>query len=413
MYKSIKTEIANLIGKRVSTNSLQFRLTVELIALSVISLTSVTVWAGWRMEQAVVNNHKQMLEYVAMRFPDQVEMYMETGGVKVGIERTLNKVATSELAILVKGDNGEIIAKSANNYDLSTDLQNIGYSKVPTTPQIIKISDRYVVMCGSSLTVNGQVVGKVYLSQDITKDQLQLNSGIYGLIIVSIMATGILILAIALRIRKALSPLQEMSQMASMISIEDLSAAKLQLAKAPDEILGLAQTFNEMLQRLSGAWEQQRQFVGNVSHELRTPLTVICGYLQSLLRRGDNLSIYQKQAIETASAETERTIQMLQDLLDLARADSGNLHFRQAPVFLNTLVTEVAAMSAKVSDRSVTAITSDQDIVALADQDRLQQVLINLVDNAIKYSTEPVEIKLETKEDQAMIHVCDRGIGIA
>ncbi|MFN9860536.1 MAG: sensor histidine kinase, partial [Pseudanabaena sp.] len=79
----------------------------------------------------------------------------------------------------------------------------------------------------------------------------------------------------------------------------------------------------------------------------------------------------------------------------------------------NTLVTEVAAMSAKVSDRSVTAITSDQDIVALADQDRLQQVLINLVDNAIKYSTEPVEIKLETKEDQAMIHVCDRGIGIA
>ncbi|MFN6067037.1 MAG: hypothetical protein ACK45T_07695 [Pseudanabaena sp.] len=96
MYKSIKTEIANLIGKRVSTNSLQFRLTVELIALSVISLTSVTVWAGWRMEQAVVNNHKQMLEYVAMRFPDQVEMYMETGGVKAGIERTLNKVATSE-----------------------------------------------------------------------------------------------------------------------------------------------------------------------------------------------------------------------------------------------------------------------------------------------------------------------------
>jgi len=272
-----------------------------------------------------------------------------------------------------------------------------------------------VVMCGNSLTVNGKVVGKVYLSQDITKDQLQLNNGIYGLIIVSISATMILIVAITLRIRKALFPLEQMSQMASLISIDDLSAAKLELAKAPDEILGLAQTFNEMLQRLSSAWEQQRQFVGNVSHELRTPLTVIGGYLQSLLRRGDNLSVYQKQAIATASAETERTIQMLQDLLDLARADSGNLHFRQAPVFLNTLVTEVAAMSAKVSDRSVTAITlnQDQDIVALADQDRLQQVLINLVDNAIKYSADPVEIQLETREDQAIIHICDRGIGIA
>jgi signal transduction histidine kinase len=413
MKKSIRTAISNIFRKRVSHTSLQFRLTVELIALSVISLTGVSVWSGWQMEQTVVNGHKQMLEYVAMRFPDQVEMYMETGGIKAGIERTSNKVATSELAILVKGDNGEVIAKSANNYDLSADLQNIGDSEVPNTPQVIQIGDRYVVMCGNNLTVNGKVVGKVYLSQDITKDQLQLNHGIYGLIIVSISATVILIVAIALRIRKALSPLQEMSQMASVISIDDLSAAKLELAKAPDEILGLAQTFNEMLLRLSSAWEQQRQFVGNVSHELRTPLTVIGGYLQSLLRRGDNLSIYQKQAIETASAETERTIQMLQDLLDLARADSGNLHFRQAPVFLNTLVAEVAAMSAKVSDRSVTAIVQDQDIVALADQDRLQQVLINLVDNAIKYSADPVEIQLEIREDQAMIHVCDHGIGIA
>jgi len=413
MDKSTKQAIANIFRKRVSHTSLQFRLTVELIALSVISLTGVTVWAGWQMEQTVVNSHKQMLEYVAMRFPDQVEMYMETGGIKAGIERTSNKFATSELAILVKGDNGEVIAKSANDYDLSADIQNIGNTQVPTTPQVIQIGKRYVVMCGNNLTVNGKLLGKVYLSQDITNDQLQLNNSLYGLIIVSIGATMIMIVAIALRIRKALSPLQEVSQMASAISIDDLSDAKLELAKAPDEILGLAQTFNEMLQRLSSAWEQQRQFVGNVSHELRTPLTVIGGYLQSLLRRGDNLSVYQKQAIETASAETERTIQMLQDLLDLARADSGNLHFRQAPVFLNTLVAEVAAMSAKVSDRSVIAIAQSQDIVALADQDRLQQVLINLVDNAIKYSADPVEIQLETREDQAMIHVCDRGIGIA
>ncbi|OIP78874.1 MAG: two-component sensor histidine kinase [Oscillatoriales cyanobacterium CG2_30_44_21] len=413
MYKSIRKAISNLLGKRVSPTSLQFRLAVELIALSVISLTSVSIWSGWRMEQTLVTSHKQMLEYIAVRFPEQVEMYMETGGIQAGIERTSNKVSTSGLAVLVESAEGKVLAKSVNNDDLSTDLTNIGYTKVPTTPQVIQIGNRYVVMCGNTLTINGKLVGKVYLSQDITSEQQQLSKGLHGLVIVSGFTTMILIFAIATRIRKALSPLEQMSQMASIISIDDLSAAKLQLAKAPDEILGLAQAFNEMLHRLSGAWEQQRQFVGNVSHELRTPLTVICGYLQSLLRRGDNLSIYQKQAIETASAEAERTIQMLQDLLDLARADSGNLHFRQAPVFLNTLVAEVAAMSAKVSDRSVTAIAPDRDIVALADQDRLQQVLINLVDNAIKYSSDPVEIKLETKEDQTIINVCDHGIGIA
>jgi signal transduction histidine kinase len=206
--------------------------------------------------------------------------------------------------------------------------------------------------------------------------------------------------------------LAQMSQIASNVSADDLGAAQLELQQAPDEILGLATAFNEMTVRLSGAWEQQRQFVGNVSHELRTPLSVVLGYLQSLLRRGDNLSTHQQHALETAIAETDRTIRMLQDLLDLARADSGNLHFRQSPVVLNTLIAEVVAMSQKVSKYPISVPTTSDDIVALADQDRLMQVLINLVDNAIKYSNSPIELILEQTADRAIIHIQDRGIGI-
>ncbi|NJL91347.1 MAG: HAMP domain-containing histidine kinase [Coleofasciculaceae cyanobacterium SM2_1_6] len=414
MYNSLRKVINNLFGRRISPTSLQFRLTIELVTISIISLGSVSIWAGWRMEQTLIASHKQLLEYIATRFPEQVEMYMEEGGLEVGIERTTNKVSTSGLSVIVQNPDGQILTKLIGNNDVFLNHQDIiTYGEVATSPQVIKFGDRYVVLCGNPLNINGKLVGKFYLSQDITNEQIQLNNSVYGLTIISILATIILILVIIQRIRKALSPLAQMSQMASIISIDDLQGAKLQLAQAPDEIRGLAQAFNEMLLRLSDAWEQQRQFVGNVSHELRTPLTVICGYLQSLLRRGDNLSTYQQQALETASAETERTIQMLQDLLDLARADSGNLHFRQNPVFLNTLIAEVAAMSEKVSDRSVRLLPVNQDIVALADQDRLQQALINLVDNAIKYSAEAVEIKLESTGDQAIISVCDRGIGIS
>jgi signal transduction histidine kinase len=412
MLQSFRKVINNLFGKRISPTSLQFRLTIELIAISIISLGSVSIWAGWQMERALITSHKQLLEYIATRFPEQVTMYMEMGSLQTGIEKTTSKVSTSGLSILVQSPDGQMLAKSVQSN--STDPSNIiATTQIPDSPQVIKFGDRYVVMCGTPLMIKGKSVATVYLSQDITTEQGQLSNGIYGLIIVSILAIFILIVAIAHRIRKALYPLAHMSEIASIVSFEDLNSAKLELAQAPDEIRGLAQAFNEMLLRLSSSWEQQRQFVGNVSHELRTPLTIIDGYLQSLLRRGDNLSIYQKQALETASAETERTIQMLQDLLDLARADSGNLHFRQAPVFLNTLVAEVAAMSAKVSDRIVKLVPVDEDIVALADQDRLQQVLINLVDNAIKYSSEPVEIKLDSNEEQTIIHVCDRGIGIS
>ncbi|MFM7795063.1 MAG: HAMP domain-containing protein, partial [Microcystis panniformis] len=104
-----------------------------------------------------------------------------------------------------------------------------------------------------------------------TADHQKYQAGLWGLFWLSILVLLSLIVLISQRIRQAMLPLTRMSQIASAVSADDLSGAKLQLEQAPDEILGLATAFNQMLWRLSGAWEQQRQFVGNVSHELRTP----------------------------------------------------------------------------------------------------------------------------------------------
>ncbi|MGF1589838.1 MAG: sensor histidine kinase [Pleurocapsa sp.] len=416
LSRHLRAIINSFSGKRISTSSLQFRLTLELVTLSVLGLGSVAVWAGWQMEQNLVVAHKQTLEYIAMRFPEQLELYSQVSSVETGLEQTINKVSTPGLVVWVKNSDGQLLAQSPNS---DRSLAEIGavesLVEVPEKPQIVRFGGRDIVLCGTPLVLKGQSLGKLYLSQDITADQQKLTAGLWRLLGISILTIAILIVVIQKRIRKAMYPLKKMSQVATAVSADDLQAAKLELHQAPDEILGLAQAFNEMLFRLSGAWEQQRQFVGNVSHELRTPLTVVIGYLQSLLRRSTNLSAYQQQALETATAETERTIRMLQDLLDLARADSGHLHFRCAPIMLNTLVTEVAAMSQKVSARQITLLATDEDVFACADQDRLQQVLINLVDNAIKYSasTQPVDLVLEKNTHSAIIHVRDRGMGIS
>lgn len=419
LNRSIRSLINSFTGKRISTSSLQFRLTLELVALSILGLGSVAFWAGWQMEQNLVAAHKQTLEYIARRFPEQVQLYSEMGVLETGLELTINKVSTPSLAVWVKSDDGRLVVQSSHLESDSLEIRRVAaMTDVPKKPQIVRFGDRDIVLCGSPLALNGKPFGKLYLSQDITEDRQKLNAGLWRLLLVSVVAIVILVFAISKRICKAMQPLEQMSLVASAISADDLTdnlkAAKLQLNQAPDEILGLAQAFNEMLFRLSGSWEQQRQFVGNVSHELRTPLTIVVGYLQSLLRRSNNLSAYQQQALETATAEAERTIRMLQDLLDLARADSGNLHFRLNPIMLNTLVAEVAAMSQKVSNRQINVLTNDEDVVICADQDRLQQVLINLVDNAIKYSApeQSVDLILEQKEQLAMIHVRDRGIGI-
>jgi heavy metal sensor kinase len=411
----VRAIINSFSGKRISTSSLQFRLTLELVILSVLGLGSIAVWAGWQMEQNLVAAHKQTLEYIAMRFPEQFEVYSQVGSLETGLEQTINKVSIPGLVVWVKNSDGQVLAQSTNS---DRSLAEIGavesLNEVPQKPQIIHFGGRDIVLCGTPLVFKGKTFGKLYLSQDITADLQKLTAGLWRLLGISILTIVILIVVIQKRIGKAMYPLKKMSQVATAVSADDLQAAKLELRQAPDEILGLAQAFNEMLFRLSGAWDQQRQFVGNVSHELRTPLTVVVGYLQSLLRRSTNLSAYQQQALEIATAETERTIRMLQDLLDLARADSGHLHFRCAPMMLNTLVAEVAAMSQKVSDRQITLLATDEDVVACADQDRLQQVLINLVDNAIKYSppTLPVDLVLEKTAQSAIIHVRDRGMGI-
>jgi signal transduction histidine kinase len=406
--------LRNLFRMRVSPTSLQFRLTLELVTLSISGVGGVALWAGWQMEQNLVTSHKQLLEYVAMRFPEQVEMYSEAKTVEMSLERTIDKLSTSGVAIWVQEPNGKILSKSTGMNQPSADLLDaFTHTAAPVQPTIVRFGDRDIVLCGNPLNVNGKLVGRVYLSQDITTERHQLTAGIHRLIAIGSLAILLLTLAISHRIRRTLQPLAQMSEVASHVCADDLSGGKLELQQAPDEILGLATAFNDMLFRLSGAWEQQHQFVGNVSHELRTPLSVVLGYLQSLLRRGDNLNPHQQHAISTAIAETDRTIRMLQDLLDLARADSGNLHFRQSPVFLNTLVTEVIEMSQKVSNRQIDLMPVTTDIVALADQDRLTQVLINLVDNAIKYSHGAIEIEIAQVADLAIVRIQDRGIGIA
>ena len=149
---------------------------------------------------------------------------------------------------------------------------------------------------------------------------------------------------------------------------------------------------------------------------MRTPLTIISGYLQSTLRRGSNLTDMQREALTTASSEADRTVQLLRDLLDLARADSGAIHFQNEKIILNDLIVDVAEMAQQYCDRHIKIESPNQLIAIEADLNRLKQVLLNLIDNAVKYS-EPdtkitVSLKLCSKSEDAVMAVCDRGVGI-
>jgi heavy metal sensor kinase len=408
-FDKLKERCRQVKQRHLDPASLQFRLTLEISLLSILGLSSVAVWTSWKMQQLLITTHTQNVEYIATRFPRDVELYSEMLPVAKGLQKTIDNVSVPGLAIWFKSVDGTMtLAKSS---EVTTELMSSG--DMPLKPQVYQVGNRYMILYRGDVIARNKPLGKVYMARDVTAEQHQLIAAIQGLTAVCILATILTILAIAMRIRRSLQPLQEMSQMTGAISVADLSKAQLQLNNAPTEVRELAQAFNMMLSRLGDAWEQQRQFIGNISHELRTPLTVVSGYIQSLLRRSNNLNDYQREALETAGAEADRTIKLLQDLLDLARADSGYTRYHLEPLLLVELVKEVADMNKNLGKCSI-RVEAKVNVEVVADRDRLKQVLINLVDNAIKYSEEEklIDLTIERIERQAIIRVRDRGIGI-
>ncbi len=407
--------------QQVDPSSLRVRLTVGVAAVSAVGLGGVAFWTSWKMQQILVATHKQTVEYIADRFPTDVEIYSDMMSLESGVPRAIANLTNVNTLLWVRHPDGRVGARSLRLSAGAEATPLLSLPQKPFPPQVQLLNGRYWVLCATPLQVEGENLGMLYVAQDITNDQVMFFSLVRTLGFASLLAIAGMTIAIAIYIQRSLQPLQRMSQLTENISAEDLGEARIHLDNPPSEVRELVQTFDKMLVRLFEAWEQQRQFVSNVSHELRTPLTIVSGYLQSTLRRGDNLREPQREALEIAASEAERTIHLLKDLLDLARADSGHRHFQLEPVVLNDLVEEVASMARQYSDRVINVASTiptlssvSQIITAKADAHRLKQVLLNLIDNAVKYShpDHPVTLNLKEQGEWAMIQVCDQGTGI-
>ena len=406
----------NKIWQKIDPFSLRVRLTIGIAVFSALGLGSLSIWTSWKMQQILINSHKHHIEQIADRLPRDVQIYSEMMSPMQGLQKSVDNLINTDTFIWIKNPENQIIAKSNNWNQLSQNAASelMSLTEMSVKPQITQVQQRHFVLCGGSLPVKGKVLGKLFVVQDVTREQTMYLAMVQSLGIASTLAIIVISLAIAFYIKRSLQPLRQLSQMTEVISAADLPEAQLSVERAPSEVKELAQTFNMMLSRLSQSWEQERQFVSNVSHELRTPLTIVHGYLQSVLRRQNNLTPTQLEALETAALEAEHTIRLLQDLLDLARADSGYLHFSMEPCVLNDLVVEVVGMAQKYSDRQIIIESTNHTVEVKADYNRLKQVLLNLIDNAVKYSEpdSPVIVKLHQQREEAIIQVCDRGYGI-
>lgn len=213
---------------------------------------------------------------------------------------------------------------------------------------------------------------------------------------------------------RALSPIDKITRLARRISAEDLSQ-RLDLRLPDDEVGRLARIFDEMIARLDDAFRRQRQFTADASHELRTPLTAIKGQVEVTLSRPRDLGAY-REVLEVVNEEVDRLIRMVGSLLTLARADAGQTPLSRDAVDVSQLVSGAAEQVGPVAGQKgiALAVVQGPPLTLCADEDLLLQLLLNLLDNAIKCTPEGGRVAVGWRVDGrwAEVWVRDTGTGI-
>jgi signal transduction histidine kinase len=269
-----------------------------------------------------------------------------------------------------------------------------------------------VLTVPSILTRDNQVVFYLQLASSLeTLDRVQqvlllvlVGGGVMGVLIAGVVGHFISTMA--------LNPITTITETALQITRADDLSRRIPTEGPPEGEVGqLVLAFNETLERLQALFETQRRFQADVSHELRTPLTAIRGNVDLIRRMGE----VDTESLDAITSEVDRMTRMVRDLLAISQAESGKLPIASHVVELDTLMLEVYNQARLLIQGEITLSIGDEDQARIqGDRDRIKQVMLNLVTNAIDHTPSGGRIELGVKcsGEWALFSVQDTGVGI-
>jgi heavy metal sensor kinase len=258
---------------------------------------------------------------------------------------------------------------------------------------------------------NDRYVMRVARSEEPLRHEL--GELLLGMSVALPLAIGLAALVGARMARHALRPVEMMAEHARTITAERLED-RLPVDNPNDELGRLATVFNETLARLDGSFQQLRRFTADASHELRTPLTALRSVGEVGLAERHDAAGY-RDIIGSMLEDAERLTRVVESLLTLSRADAGGAVLHREPLELSGLARDVVSDLCVLAEekRQVVRVEAATSVLALADRLTVTQALVNLLDNAIKYSPEEATIRIEVAVNAAAhIDVSDCGPGI-
>jgi len=256
----------------------------------------------------------------------------------------------------------------------------------------------FLVEVGVPLTPVATMLGHLFV---------QLSFGLPVALLVAILGGYLLV-------RRALRPVEEIAQKAQQITQHNLSE-RLPVSRSGDELERLSISLNHMIGRLEDAIQNSKRFVADASHELRTPLTVLRGELENLTQNG-GLNEAERDTLGSMLEEVERLTHIVEGLVALSRLDAGDAKTEWVQFDLAELATTTAdQMNLLAEDKGIAVeCSSKQPVVVEGDRARLKQVVVNLLDNAIKYTSRggSIQLSVTRQNGHAILDVTDSGIGI-
>jgi heavy metal sensor kinase len=213
--------------------------------------------------------------------------------------------------------------------------------------------------------------------------------------------------------RRSLSPIGYIASKAQNITSENLSR-RLTPRGTDDEMDDLIRTINEMIARLESSFKRMAEFTADASHELRTPICAMRGEAEVLLLKERKAEEYQEGLVHFIE-QFDHLNQMINDLILLSKFDATQVELKMAPLRLDLLIKDLCNLFQVLAEQNKIALKMGtiEEVTVLGDKARLQQLFTNLIDNAIKYTSEgSIRVAVEKNQEGALVKISDTGIGI-
>ena len=266
------------------------------------------------------------------------------------------------------------------------------------------------------LVENGRLEGVIQVGQELgplqqTIEELRVIYLVVGPFAIFWLCIGCWLLA-----ERTLAPIIEVTEAAQGITADHLSR-RLPLGNHPDELSQMVSSLNQMLDRLEKSFRRVRQFSGDASHELRTPLTILRGETEVTLRWAKHPDEF-RDMLTSNMEEIDRMERIIESLLTLAKSEAGELTLEMKELSLSDLAQELYLQSRMLCEAKQIEVQLilqvDEEIRIRGDDLRLRQLFLNLISNAVKYSSDGgrLDIVLAMEEGSARVDIVDTGIGI-